>query len=60
GVPTVAVLVISGAATAFGPVVWAVLRRRYSGSSGTRSRRSGEVAERAPRQRTPWGARDDP
>lgn len=70
GVPTMGVLVISGAATAFGPIAWAVLRRRYSWSNRTRSRRSDEVAERTlrqaqprerpPRQRVSGEAGDDP
>ena len=42
GMPTVGVLALSGAATAFGPIAWAVLRRRYSWSVGTRSGRHRE------------------
>ena len=47
GVPTVGVLVLSGTAVAFGPIAWAVLRRRYSWSVGSKSRRHRQPRDRS-------------
>ncbi len=47
GMPTVGVLALSGAAVAFGPIAWAVLRRRYSWSVGTKSRRHRQPVDRS-------------
>ena len=44
GMPTPAVLVSAGAALLLGPIAWALLRRRYSWTSGSKSPRQPAVA----------------